>query len=114
MFDAPVKDSHLRIFTSGEDLYEEMLAAIDSARTAVHELYDGGEIVIVSHQLPIWLTRLSAEGRPLPHDPRKRQCNLGSLTSLHFTDLDSGRRPAVTYAEPSAHLYSGVNQLPGS
>ncbi|MFB1426779.1 phosphatidylserine/phosphatidylglycerophosphate/cardiolipin synthase family protein [Micrococcus endophyticus] len=35
VFDAPVKDSHLRIFTSGEDLYEEMLAAIDSAERIV-------------------------------------------------------------------------------
>lgn len=89
-------------------------AALAAGRRAVEIGGDGAEAVIVSHQLPIWLTRLSAEGRRLPHDPRKRQCNLGSLTSLHFTDLDSGRRPAVTYAEPSAHLYSGVNQLPGS
>jgi broad specificity phosphatase PhoE len=89
-------------------------AALAAGRRAVEIGGDGAEAVIVSHQLPIWLTRLSAEGRRLPHDPRRRQCNLGSLTSLHFADLDSGRRPAVTYAEPAAHLYSGVNQLPGS
>ena len=89
-------------------------AAVAAGRRAVEIGGDGAEAVIVSHQLPIWLTRLSAEGRPLPHDPRRRQCNLGSLTTLRFEDIDSGRRPAVTYTEPAAHLYSGVNQLPGS
>ena len=89
-------------------------AAIAAGRRAVEIGGDGAEAVIVSHQLPIGLTRLSAEGRPLPHDPRRRQCNLGSLTSLHFEDIDSGARPSVTYTEPAAHLYSGVNQLPGS
>ena len=57
--------------------------------------------MIVSHQLPIWITRLHAEGRPFLHDPRNRQCTLCSLTSLHFEDdtltelrlLRAGRRP---------------------
>lgn len=35
VYDAPVKDSELRIFTSGDDLYEEMLAAIDGAQRIV-------------------------------------------------------------------------------
>ena len=39
----------------------------------------GHEAVVVSHQLPIWVARLSAEGRPFLHDPRKRQCTLCSL-----------------------------------
>ena len=58
--------------------------------------------------------RLSAEGRPLPHDPRRRQCNLASITSLVFDDLGSGRPPRVVYSEPAGDLYPGVNQLPGS
>ena len=47
---------------------------------------DGAEAIMVSHQLPIWATRLSAEGKPLWHDPRKRECTLTSLTSLVFDD----------------------------
>ena len=50
--------------------------------------------VIVSHQLPIWSTRLWTEGRPLAHDPRKRQCALASVTS--FSD-GSGTLDAVEY-----------------
>ena len=68
-------------------------AAADAARAAL-----GHEAVCVSHQLPIWVTRRSAEGRPLWHDPRHRQCALGSVTSLTFTD---DRLTSVSYAEPS-------------
>ena len=35
VFDAHVKGSELRIFTSGEDLYEEMIAAIDGAQRII-------------------------------------------------------------------------------
>ena len=61
----------------------------------------GHEAVVVSHQLPIWVARLSAEGRPFLHDPRKRQCTLCSLTSLHFEDA---RLVRVTYSEPAGDM----------
>lgn len=89
-------------------------ATRDLARRAVEIGGDGAQAIAVSHQLPIWLTRLSIEGRPLPHDPRRRQCNLASVTSLTFEDLDVPAVPTLTYREPAAHFYSGVNQLPGS
>ena len=57
--------------------------------------------MIVSHQLPIWITRLHVEGRSFLHDPRKRQCTLCSLTSLHFAD---DRLAAVRYSEPAGDL----------
>ena len=57
-----------------------MLAAVlDAARAA-----GGHEAVCVSHQLPIWVTRRAVEGRRLWHDPRRRECALGSVTSLTF------------------------------
>lgn len=89
-------------------------AVLAAGRTAVAQGGDGAQAVLVSHQLPIWLTRRSAEGRALPHDPRRRQCNLASLTSLVFEDLDASRPPRVLYSEPAARFYPGVNQLPGS
>ena len=89
-------------------------AVREIAREAARRGGDGAQAVAVSHQLPIWLTRLCAEGRPLPHDPRRRECNLASLTSLTFDDVDRPGVPGVSYSEPAAHLYSGVNQLPGS
>ncbi len=99
--------------------YREQVARMaeavrEIAREAVRRGGDGAQAVAVSHQLPIWLTRLSAEGWPLPHDPRRRECNLASLTSLTFRDVDAAEVPTVSYREPAAHLYPGVNQLPGS
>ncbi len=74
-----------------------MRSAVDDARRAA----TGHEAVIVSHQLPIWITRLSAERRSFLHDPRKRQCTLCSLTSLHFT---GERLTQVSYSEPAGDL----------
>ena len=74
-----------------------MMAAVHDARVAAA----GHEAVIVSHQLPIWTTRLHVEQRSFLHDPRKRQCTLCSLTSFHF---DDDRLTAVGYSEPAGDL----------
>ena len=79
------------------EIVARMKAAVHDARDAAR----GHEAVIVSHQLPIWMTRLHAEGRPYLHHPRRRQCTLCSLTSLHF-EGDQLRR--VTYSEPAGDL----------
>ncbi|MBM7051947.1 histidine phosphatase family protein [Rothia sp. ZJ1223] len=93
---------------------ERMVAAVRDTGAKAYELGgEGAEAIIVSHQLPIWLTRLSAEGKAYPHDPRTRQCNLASITSFTFDPL-TGSTPTVSYTEPAAALYSGVIQLPGS
>jgi broad specificity phosphatase PhoE len=55
-----------------------MLAAIDDAFESV----DSGDVVLVSHQLPIWVTHLSVAGERYPHDPRKRRCALSSITTF--------------------------------
>lgn len=69
---------------------------------------EGGEALLVSHQLPIWVTRLFLEKRMLAHDPRKRQCALASLTSLTF----EGRRlVGLSYWEPAADLVAGASDM---
>lgn len=73
------------------DQVMRMRAAVASLRIRVESLaadagLDVAEGVIVSHQLPIWVSRLAAESRPLWHDPRRRECALGSVTSLTFED----------------------------
>jgi broad specificity phosphatase PhoE len=73
-----------------------LAAARDAARAAA-----GHEAVCVSHQLPIWVARRSVEDRRLWHDPRRRECALGSVTSLHFT---GDRITSVSYAEPSGSV----------
>lgn len=74
-----------------------MRGAVEAARAAAR----GHEAVLVSHQLPVWIARLDAENRRFVHDPRNRQCNLASLTSLTF---DGDRLAAITYTEPAADL----------
>ena len=74
-----------------------MMAAVEDARREA----EGHEAVIVSHQLPIWVTRLHVEGRSFLHDPRSRQCTLCSLTSLHFV---GDRVSRVSYSEPAGDL----------
>ncbi len=84
-----------------QQIAERMRAAIDDVRRAAH----GHEAVLVSHQLPIWVARLSLEGRRFAHDPRRRQCGLASITSLRYEDE---RLVALTYVEPSADLIAAA------
>jgi broad specificity phosphatase PhoE len=77
-----------------------MLAAAQAARDAAGER----EAVCVSHQLPIYCLRRRAEGRRMFHDPRRRECNLASVTSLTF---DGDVIVRVDYREPAANLPSG-------
>lgn len=73
------------------------LALADAAEAAG----EGGQALVVSHQLPIWIARSDAEGLRFAHDPRRRACTLASVTSFTFRQ---GRVTAVEYAEPAKHL----------
>lgn len=84
-----------------------MLEGIAAARDAAR----GHEAVVVSHQLPIWVTRQALEGRRLWHDPRKRECTVASLTSLHW---EGDRFTGVTYSEPCADLLPDAPTVPGA
>jgi len=74
-----------------------MFAAVHRARATA----EGHEAVCVSHQLPVETLRRSLQGKWLPHDPRRRQCNLASLTTLTY---DGDRLVGVSYSEPAAGL----------
>jgi broad specificity phosphatase PhoE len=84
-----------------KDVAARVLAAAADAAVAGR----GHEAVCVSHQLPIWVARRAAEGRQLWHDPRRRQCALGSVTSLTY---HGDRLTSVSYAEPSGSAGSRV------
>lgn len=79
------------------DIADRMARAIEDARAQ----HIGHEVVLVSHQLPVWISRLAAEGRRLWHNPSSRQCSLASVTSLTF---DGARLAAITYTEPARDL----------
>ncbi len=81
--------------------YKEIAARMTAAVHRARDLADGREVVCVSHQLPVETLRRSMEGKWLPHDPRRRQCNLASLTTLTF---DGDQLVGVDYREPAAHL----------
>jgi broad specificity phosphatase PhoE len=76
------------------DVAARMLAAIGDARVAAA----GREAVLVSHQLPIWVTRRALEGRRLWHRPDRRQCALASLTTLVYR---GDALVAIEYTEPA-------------
>jgi broad specificity phosphatase PhoE len=81
--------------------YKAIVARMMAAVHDVRQQAAGHEGVIVSHQLPIWSTRLAAEKRSFLHDPRRRQCTLCSVTSLHFA---GDRLAQVSYQEPAIDL----------
>ena len=82
-----------------------MLAACGAARKEA----DGGEAVLVSHQLPIWVARRAAEGLRLWHRPDRRECALASITSFVYEDGDI---TDVDYQEPAGA--SGRSRVGGA
>lgn len=82
--------------------YEEQIARMLKAVFAARDAANGKDAWIVSHQLPIWILRSAIEGRRLLHDPRKRECTLASVTSIHLDD--NGDIVGTSYNEPAQHL----------
>lgn len=80
------------------DIAARMRVALADAAESAGE---GGQALVVSHQLPIWIARSDAEGIPFAHDPRRRQCTLASVTSFTFRQ---GRVTSVEYVEPAREL----------
>lgn len=72
---------------------------------------EADEVVVVSHQLPIWVTRVASEGRSLGWNAFRRECTLASVTSLVFSD---GELTGLRYSEPAASLLPGTVNIPGA
>ena len=81
--------------------YREQVARMRAALEAARDKAVGHEAVCVSHQLPIWVSRLAAEHRHLWHDPRKRECSLASVTSFVYVGT---QLTGIEYHEPSKDL----------
>lgn len=77
--------------------YTQVVARVRQVIDRAREAARGKEAVCVSHQLPIWISRLAAERKRLWHNPNTRQCALGSVTSLTF---DGDVLTGVSYAVP--------------
>lgn len=74
-----------------------MRHAIDDAWKATRN----GDIVMVSHQNPIWVTHLDVAGKPLFHNPASRRCELSSITTF---ERRGERWYEVDYRTPAAGL----------
>jgi broad specificity phosphatase PhoE len=83
-----------------------MKAAMTDAM--VHADTDGleGDIVIVSHQLPIWMVHRDVHRERLFHDPRSRRCALSSITTLELANPASPELGflEVGYVDPAEPL----------
>jgi broad specificity phosphatase PhoE len=93
------------------DQVQRMAGAVVDHREQMLAEGTGDELVVVSHQLPIWVTRLASEGRSLGLNASRRECTLASVTSLHFED---GECVGVQYSEPAAELLAGTVNIPGA
>ncbi len=96
----PLNWRHLRAPSrpSWGEPYVEVVARMDAAMRDAWDAAPSGDVVLVSHQLPIWITHLAVAGEPLKHDPRQRRCGLSSVTSF---ERDGDRWREVSYAEPA-------------
>lgn len=84
-----------------------MLAAIDDAWSATAS----GEVVLVSHQLPIWMVHRALAGEAHFHDPRKRRCALSSITTLALREpgqKNGSKFVEVDYQDPAADLQASA------
>ncbi len=83
------------------EAYRSVAERMVAAMAEVSDRVDSGEVVIVSHQLPIWIFHRHLAGLPLHHSPRKRRCSLCSVTS--FQQVGSSFSE-VSYVEPAKVL----------
>ncbi len=81
-----------------------VVAAMDDAWHSA----DGGEVVMVSHQAPIWMATRRINRKPLPHHPGHRRCHLSSITS--FERRASGW-VEVAYQDPAHELLDAAVDL---
>ena len=78
--------------------YKQIVARMTEALRRAWDQTASGEVVMVSHQLPIWSLHLAAAGKPLWHDPRSRRCDLSSITSFEF---QNNKLVEVDYRDPA-------------
>jgi len=89
---------------SYRSIAKRMRAAVDDAFDSV----PAGDVVLVSHQLPIWTLHLALAGERFMHDPRKRRCALSSITTFERHD---GAVVEVGYVDPAATLGAGATDV---
>lgn len=92
---------HLRnpLQPSWGESYVSVVERMMKAMTEAAESVSSGEVVMVTHQLPIWMVHRHLSGARLAHNPSKRRCALSSITSFEYVD---GKFREVAYLDPAA------------
>jgi broad specificity phosphatase PhoE len=85
------------------ETYLSIVARMVEALNELAEKTEGGDLVIVTHQLPIWITHRHVAGLRLAHNPQKRRCSLSSITTFEVT---RDGLVEVGYLDPAANLLS--------
>jgi broad specificity phosphatase PhoE len=78
--------------------YRAVATRVSAVMETARQAAAGQEVVCVSHQLPIWVTRRLAERKRLWHNPTSRECALGSVTSFTYS---GDRLTGVDYTVPA-------------
>jgi broad specificity phosphatase PhoE len=86
-------------------IVNRMMTAIVEAGESVSD----GDVVLVSHQLPIWMVNRHLSRKSLAHFPGSRECSLSSITTLEWLDPanPSAGLHVVGYVEPANELLEG-------
>jgi broad specificity phosphatase PhoE len=86
-------------------IVDRMMTAIVEAGKSVSD----GDVVLVSHQLPIWMVNRHLSRKSLAHLPGSRRCTLSSITTLEWLDPanPSAGLHVVGYVEPANELLEG-------
>ena len=86
------------------EISQRVMALAEDAWNSVDE----GEVVLVSHQVVIWILHRSIAGIPLPHLPHQRRCSLSSITTVKKV-ADCWKEES--YREPAADLLEDAIDL---
>jgi len=86
------------------EISQRVMALAEDAWNSVDE----GEVVLVSHQVVIWILHRSIAGIPLPHLPNQRRCSLSSITTVKKV---ADRWKEESYREPAADLLEDAIDL---
>lgn len=78
------------------------------AMTDAADSIESGDVVLVSHQLPIWMAHRRVTGKSLAHDPRRRRCALSSITTF---ERRNGRFVEVGYRDPAVRFSAQATDL---
>ena len=83
--------------------YVSIVARMVEAMNELAAKTNDGDLVLVTHQLPIWITHRHLAGLRLAHNPSKRRCALSSITTFELTKDGFVEKD---YKDPAANLLS--------